>query len=126
MPTPKKDLAPIDSALQLEVTEWASKLSDEQREEFASKFPCPNVSKRCVGDALGHMELLRYRRGRLISRAYHTSTADTTDLLRETRLAANYLVRDCRVAEMKECIDEHVANEGEFEALRIKHKQEKL
>ena len=101
----------MDSALQLEVTEWASKLSDEQKEEYASKFPCSNVSKRCVGDALERMELLRSRNRVLAIRAIQTPCALTTKLLRETRLAANYLVRDCRVAEMKECIDEHDANE---------------
>ena len=83
MPTPKKDLAPIDSALQKEVTEWASKLSDAEREEYASKFPCANVTKRCVGDALERMELLRGRNKVLTNQSNYAMCNDHRALARD-------------------------------------------
>ena len=48
------------------------------------------------------MEFLRSRNRVLVIRSIQTPTPDTTKLLRETRLAANYVVRDARLAIAKE------------------------
>ena len=55
------------------------------------------------------MELLRSRNRALLIRSIQTPTPDTAKLLRETRLAANYLVRDARVKVAIDTMDETVA-----------------